>query len=79
MKHLTEESKLQINIKFLQINHILLSYFEGLTLDIICSCCFGFSIDSISDPNNEIIKHLKALFLDSLTKDPRFMLIGKLI
>nr|AHL88981.1 cytochrome p450 3044B1 [Brachionus koreanus] len=50
-------------------------YFEGFTLDVICSCCFGFSVDSINDPNNEIIKHLKNLFLDSMTKDPRFMLI----
>nr|QVK45579.1 cytochrome P450 [Brachionus paranguensis] len=50
-------------------------YFEGLTLDVICSCCFGFSVDSISEPHNEIIKHLKSLFLDSMTKDPRFMLI----
>nr|QEV83805.1 cytochrome P450 [Brachionus rotundiformis] len=51
------------------------NYFEGLTLDIICSCCFGFSVDSINDPDNEIIKHLKCLFLDSMTKDPRFIFI----
>nr|UOU03276.1 cytochrome P450 3044B1 [Brachionus rubens] len=50
-------------------------YFGGLTLDVICSCCFGFSVDSIKDPNNEVIVHLKRFFLDSLTKDPKFMLL----
>nr|QUF59375.1 cytochrome p450 CYP3044B8 [Brachionus angularis] len=49
--------------------------FGGLSLDVICSCCFGFSVDSLNDPNNEVLKHVKKLFLDEIPKDPKFMLL----
>ncbi|CAF0837522.1 unnamed protein product [Brachionus calyciflorus] len=50
-------------------------FYRGLTLDVISSCCFGFSVDSIKEPDNPVIKHLNRLSLDSMTKDPRFMLL----
>nr|ATW72296.1 cytochrome p450 CYP3044B4 [Brachionus calyciflorus] len=50
-------------------------YFRSLTLDVISSCCFGFSVDSINEPDNPVIKHLSRFLFDSMTKDPRFMLI----
>ncbi|CAF1067416.1 unnamed protein product [Brachionus calyciflorus] len=50
-------------------------YFGGLSLNVICSCCFGFSIDSIKEPKNEVIVHIKKFFFDSLTKDPKFILL----
>nr|QUF59374.1 cytochrome p450 CYP3044B7 [Brachionus angularis] len=49
--------------------------FGGLSLDVICSCCFGFSVDSLNDPNNEVLKHVRKMFLDEITKDPRFLLL----
>ncbi|CAF1050982.1 unnamed protein product, partial [Brachionus calyciflorus] len=50
-------------------------YFGGLSLDVICSCCFGFSIDSIKEPDNEVIQHLKKMFVGSNTADPRLILL----
>nr|QUF59373.1 cytochrome p450 CYP3044B6 [Brachionus angularis] len=33
--------------------------FGSLSFDVICSCCFGFSVDSLNDSNNEVLKHVK--------------------
>nr|QUF59372.1 cytochrome p450 CYP3044B5 [Brachionus angularis] len=49
--------------------------FGYLSLDVMCSCCFGFTVDSMKDPDNEVLKHVKRLFLDSIDKDPRVILI----
>nr|ATW72297.1 cytochrome p450 CYP3044B5 [Brachionus calyciflorus] len=50
-------------------------FFRSLTLDVISSCCFGFSVDSIKEPDNPVIKHLTRFSFDSMTNDPRFIIL----
>nr|QUF59371.1 cytochrome p450 CYP3044B4 [Brachionus angularis] len=79
-------SKLMIECSYRLNDHLVKleekdEYFDArklfgyLSLDMMCSCCFGFSVDSINDPNNEILKHVRNLSIDSLTKDPRLILL----
>nr|QUF59370.1 cytochrome p450 CYP3044B3 [Brachionus angularis] len=63
--------KLEKNDEYLDAREI----FGCLSLDIICSCCFGINIDSMNDPDNEVLKCIKMYYLGSLSKDPRMILI----
>ena len=42
-------------------------YFGSYSLDVISSCCFGVTIDSTKEPNNELLK----IFQKLTTRTPR--------
>ncbi|RNA30710.1 Cytochrome P450, partial [Brachionus plicatilis] len=49
--------------------------FSGFTLDVISSCCFGVSTNSINQPDNEFIQHMHQIFRNSIRADPKMMLL----
>nr|AHL88979.1 cytochrome p450 3044A1 [Brachionus koreanus] len=49
--------------------------FSGFTLDVISSCCFGVSTNSINEPDNEFIVHMQKIFRNSVRPDPKIMLL----
>nr|UOU03277.1 cytochrome P450 3044A1/2 [Brachionus rubens] len=49
--------------------------FSGFTLDVISTCCFGVSTNSINDPNTEILYHAQQIFKNSISFDPKILLI----
>nr|QEV83804.1 cytochrome P450 [Brachionus rotundiformis] len=49
--------------------------FSGFTLDVISSCCFGVSTNSINEPDNEFITHMQKIFRNSVKPDPKIMLL----
>nr|APA31878.1 cytochrome p450 01657 [Brachionus plicatilis] len=49
--------------------------FSGFTLDVISSCCFGVSTNSINEPENEFIQHMHQIFRNSVRADPKIILL----
>ena len=52
-------------------------FYGGYSLDVISSCCFGVDANSIKDPNNEFIKHLRKLTTRSTFQIIKILFMSK--